>query len=95
MDVLVESLLDEVLRFVAGQVGDSGVQEDEPQVQGRSEHEHVGMEFQFGDGRRRERMAYSHQAQILKADAAIATAATPVARVHRIASTRHRERTHF
>ena len=53
VDVLVESLLDEVLRFVAGEVGDAGVEEDEPQVERRSKHEHVRVQFQFRDGRRR------------------------------------------
>lgn len=69
VDVLVERLLDEVLRLVARQVGDAGVQEDEAEVQGGPEHEHVGVELELRDGGRRQGMAHRDQAHVLEVDA--------------------------
>ena len=93
VDVLVEGLFDEILRLVAGQVGDASVQEDEPKIQRRPEHEHVGMKFQFRDGRRRKRMAYGHQTHILQSDTSADTAVCSSR--SRVFSAGHRERPHF
>lgn len=70
VDVLVESFLDEILRLVAGQVSDARVEKDEAQVERGAKHEHVRVQFQFRDGRRRQRLANRHQAHVLQADAA-------------------------
>ena len=56
VNVLVERFFDEILRFVTGQVSNTSVEEDEPKIQRGAEHEHVGMQFQFGNIRRWQRM---------------------------------------
>ena len=76
MDVLVESFLDEVLRFVAGEVGDAGVEKDEPQVERRAKHEHVRVQLQLGDGRRWQRVTHSHQAHVLQLHSATPASAS-------------------
>lgn len=98
VDVLVERLLNEVLRFIAGQLGDAGIEEDEPKIQRRPEHEHVGMKLQLRYGRRRKRMTNSHKAHVLQLDASARRAdgvAASVGRVDRLTRRGHRERPHF
>lgn len=44
-----------------------GVEEDELHVQTGSEHEHVAVQLDLGDGTRRQRVTHSHKAHVLVA----------------------------
>lgn len=44
-----------------------GIQEDELHVQTGTEHEHVAVKLDLGDGAGRQRVTHSHQAHVLVA----------------------------
>lgn len=67
VDVVVQGLLNEILRFVARQLRHPRVQEDELQVQAGAKHEHVAMKFDLGDGAGRQGVTHGHQTHVLEA----------------------------
>ena len=65
--VVVQGLLDEVLRFVSREVRHPRVQEDQLQVQAGPKHEHVAVQLDFRDGTGGQRVAHRHQPHVLQA----------------------------
>jgi len=65
--VVVQGLLDEVLRFVSREVSHPRVQEDELQVQAGPKHEHVAVQLDFCDSAGGQRVAHCHQPHVLQA----------------------------
>lgn len=82
MNILVECLFNQVLRFVASQLGDPRtekvlaqicqkvkceplIQKNQLQVHTGAKHKHILVQFDFGDGRRRQWVSDGDEAQIL------------------------------
>lgn len=79
VNILVQCLLNQILRLVPSQLGHLRIEEDQLQVHAGPEHKHVLVQLDLGDGRRGQRVADRHQAQVL--DAAVAVAVRRIARV--------------